>query len=141
MKIVKWRNEPSVFDLMNSVFENDFNTNGKYYNYSPATNVVENENGYELELASPGLSKEDFKISVENNVLTISSEKETTEEHKDKNYTRKEFVLNSFSRAFTLPKSVDVEKIKAEYKDGILKVDIPKKEVETTRLIKEISIN
>ncbi len=141
MKIVKWRNEPSVFDLMNSFFENDLNFENKFSNYSPATNVVENENGFELELASPGLAKEDFKISVENNVLTISSEKEVSNEQKERNYTRKEFMVSSFSRSFTLPKTVDVDKIKAQYKDGILKVELPKKAEETTKIQKQIAIN
>jgi HSP20 family protein len=141
MKIVKWRNEPSVFDLMNSFFENDLNISNRSGNYSPATNVIENENGFELELASPGLSKEDFKINVENQVLTISSEKEVNSEQKEKNYTRKEFMISSFSRSFTLPKSVDIDRIKAEYKDGVLKVELPKREEENTKIQKQISIN
>lgn len=141
MKIVKWRNEPSVLSLMNSIFDNDLSNFERFNNYLPATNVVETENGFELELASPGLSKEDFKIDIENNLLTISSEKEINNEHKEKNYTRKEFMVSSFSRSFNLPKTVDLDKIKAEYKDGILKVELPKKEEENTKITKQISIS
>lgn len=92
---------------------------------APAVNVVENENGFRVELAAPGFQKTDFKLNLEGNRLTISSEKEQKEEEK---YTRREFVYGSFQRTFTLPTSVDTEKIAAIYQDGILMVELPRKE-------------
>ena len=84
------------------------------------------------------MKKDDFKIDLENQVLTISSEiKEETEETEN-NYTRREFVYNSFSRSFTLPKSIVSEKIKADYKDGILKISLPKNK--ETKLSREIKV-
>ena len=97
----------------------------------PAVNIKETENSYEVEMAAPGMKKEDFKIELDRNILTISSEK--TEEHEengeDEKYSRKEFSYQSFQRSFNLPKEVvDEEKIKAEYKNGVLHLVIPKKE-------------
>jgi HSP20 family protein len=96
----------------------------------PAVNIRETEDSYEVEMAAPGMKKEDFRIELDNNILTISSEK--TEEHEEngkEKYSRKEFSYQSFQRSFNLPKEVvDEEKIKAHYKDGVLLLTIPKKE-------------
>jgi HSP20 family protein len=143
MKLVKWQNEPVFPDFFSRFFSDDFET---YFNKPncglvPAANVVENENAYEIEFAVPGMGKEDFKINVENNVLTVSSEKETKNEVQEKNFTRKEFAYGSFSRSFTLPKTVDVDKISAGYENGILKVALPKKEEAKTQLNREIKIS
>ena len=96
----------------------------------PAVNIRETEDSYEVEMAAPGMNKEDFKIELDNNLLTISSEK--TEEHEDngkEKYSRKEFSYQSFQRSFNLPKEVvDEEKIEAHYKNGVLHLTIPKKE-------------
>src|SRR5262245_69411 len=81
----------------------------------PAVNVNETETGYELEVAVPGLTKKDFNITVENGVLTISAEKETTSEEKQENYTRQEFSYSTFSRFFSLPEGVNEEDVKANY--------------------------
>ncbi len=95
-------------------------------NSLPAVNVKENEKQFELEVAAPGMKKEDFKIELDNNILGISSEmKHESEEEKDK-YTRREFRYSSFRRTFTLPDSVDSEGISASYNDGVLKIQIPK---------------
>jgi len=129
-------------DLMNSFFENDpINLFGRNNCSVPATNIVENEDSFELELAVPGLNKEDFRIDIENNTLTISSEKKEEKEVKEKNYTRKEFAHGSFSRSFVLPKSVNTEKISAEYKNGILVMNIPKKEEEKASIKRQIEIH
>jgi len=94
----------------------------------PKVNIRDKADGFELELAVPGMKKEDFKVEVDSDVLTISSEiKEEAQEKTDK-YTRKEFFQSSFKRAFTLPDSVDGSKIDAAYEDGILKLTLPKKE-------------
>jgi HSP20 family protein len=96
----------------------------------PAVNIKETENSYEVEMAAPGMKKEDFKIELDNNVLTISSEKseEWKDNGKDK-YSRREFSYQSFQRSFSLPKEVvDEDKIEARYKDGVLLLSIPKQE-------------
>ena len=92
----------------------------------PAVNVHETEKSYEVELAAPGLSKKDFKITAEEGILTVSSEKNEEKEQKEKDYTRKEFEYSSFSRSFTLPQNINEEDIKATYEDGILKLTIAK---------------
>ncbi|MBU8882950.1 Hsp20/alpha crystallin family protein [Kaistella sp. DKR-2] len=97
----------------------------------PSVNVKELDRSFEIHVAAPGIKKEDFKINLEQNVLTISSENSTENEEKDENgaFTRREFNYSSFSRAFTLPETADPEKIEAAYEDGILKITVPKKEV------------
>ena len=94
----------------------------------PAVNITENKENYKLALAAPGLKKDDFKIDVEGNMLTISSEKEESREAKESRYTRKEYSYSSFARSFTLPEEVNQEKIEAHYQDGVLNVTLPKKE-------------
>lgn len=94
----------------------------------PAVNIVENETGYELEVAVPGMKKEDFKIELKEGMLTIAAEKEEKKEEVKKNYTRKEFSISAFSRMFTLPENVRENEIGAEYKNGVLHLSIPKKE-------------
>jgi HSP20 family protein len=107
----------------------------------PAVNIVENKDEYRIDVAAPGLNKEDFKISLENNVLTVSSEKEQKSEEKDEKFMRKEFSYFSFSRSFTLPVTVNAEKIKASQKDGILQIAIPKKEEAKEKPLREIKIS
>ncbi len=81
-----------------------------------------------MSFAVPGMKKNDFKIDVTGNLLTISSEKEENKEEKDENYSRQEYNYSSFSRSFTLPEEVNKEKIDATYVDGVLKLVLPKKE-------------
>jgi HSP20 family protein len=95
----------------------------------PAVNIKETLDNYEVEVAAPGMTKKDFRVVLEGNVLTISSEKETKEQSEDVRYTSREFSYQSFSRTFTLQKDVvDTEKIQAKYEDGVLHLLIPKKE-------------
>ncbi|MBU4537653.1 MAG: Hsp20/alpha crystallin family protein [Weeksellaceae bacterium] len=107
----------------------------------PSVNVKELDSGFEIHVAAPGIKKEDFKINLERDVLTISSEKQTENEEKDENgaFTRREFNYSSFSRSFTLPEAADPEKIEAAYEDGILKITVPKKEV-TMQNMKTIEV-
>ena len=96
----------------------------------PAVNIKETENSYDVEMAAPGLKKDDFKIELDSNVLTISSEKseETQEGNGNEKYSRREFSYQSFQRSFTLPKEVvDEDKIEAHYREGVLQLRIPKK--------------
>jgi HSP20 family protein len=94
----------------------------------PSVNVTQSENGFNIELAAPGLNKEDFKINVEKDRLTVSSEKQHEEEVSEEKYTRREFNYSSFSRSFYLPKSIDREAIEASYENGVLKLSLPKKQ-------------
>ena len=109
----------------------------------PSVNIKESNTSFELEVAAPGLEKKDFKVVLENNVLTISSNKENKVEEKDSEgkYTRKEFNYASFSRSFTLPSEiVQGDRISATYNDGILKISVPKKEEASLKACREIKI-
>lgn len=94
----------------------------------PAVNISERKDDYLVSMAAPGLKKEDFKIDVEGNMLTISSSKEEESEEKEEKFTRREYSYSSFERSFTLPDEVNKEKIDAQYKDGVLNLVLPKKE-------------
>ena len=128
MSIVK-RNNLVFPALMNEMFKPDwFGGMENLANPVPAANIKANEKDFELELAVPGRKKEDFNIEIGKDVLTVSFEVKTEETENTATYTRREFSLRSFKRAFTLPDSVDVDKIDAAYVDGILKFTLPKKE-------------
>lgn len=105
----------------------------------PAVNIVENEKNYELELNVPGRKKEDFKIKLEKDMLTVSFESEKQKTEETKKFIKREFVTQSFSRSFTLDDKINTEAIEAKYEDGILKLMLPKKE-ELIVQPKEISI-
>lgn len=97
-------------------------------NSSPAMNVKEHEEGFEIELASPGFDKKDFKISLKDHVLEVSAEREKEESEKDSKYARKEFNYHSFRRALQLPNTIDESKdVKATYKNGILRLSVRKR--------------
>ena len=106
----------------------------------PAVNITEQKGEYLVSLAVPGMTKEDFKIDVDGNMLTISSEKEESKEEKDKTFTRKEYNYSSFRRSFTLPDEVNKEKIDARYEDGELKISLPRKEEAKKPAAKHIAV-
>jgi HSP20 family protein len=106
----------------------------------PAVNITEEKDEYQVTLAAPGLKKEDFKIDVDGNMLTISSEKEETKDEKDKKFTRKEYSYSSFSRSFTLPDEINREKIDAKYEEGILKISLPRREDSKRSSAKQIAV-
>ena len=146
MTLMKKSNFPF---LWNEKWMTDFFDNGRFFdsdmmkmmaNPMPAVNIVENEKEFVIELAAPGLTKKDFNVAVENGVLTISAEKEIEKENLKKNYTRKEYSFNQFLRSFTLPENVSDEKIKAHYEDGILKLQVAKKEAAKLPVKKEITV-
>jgi HSP20 family protein len=107
----------------------------------PAVNIREDEKKYFLELAIPGMDKKDLKIDINEDVLTISSENKSETEENRNGYKRKEFSYSSFSRNFYLPENVEREKIEANYKDGILSVELPKQEEEKNKISREIKIS
>ncbi len=130
--------------LFNDFFDNDFwMTNTKKNVTAPAVNVIDEEKDYKVEVAAPGMTKEDFQIKLDNdNNLIIALEKKTqTEDHDKKNhkYLRREFSYSKFQQAFTLPEDVEKDKITAKMNDGVLTIDIPKKEpapvIDTSRMI------
>jgi HSP20 family protein len=132
---------PSIVDefFSNDLFPKFFIESEKMSNM-PAVNIVEGKEDFRIEVAAPGLEKNDFKIDLDNNVLTIISEKEMKSEEKDDQYMRREFSYSSFSRSFALPDSVNEEKISAKHKDGVLTIHIPKKEEAKVKPVKEIKI-
>ncbi len=108
----------------------------------PAVNVKENEDGYTLELAAPGMNKEDFRVEVHNNQLTLSSEKQVqTESGEGTSYSRREFGFQAFTRSFRLPEQVAQDKIEAKYVNGILSVQIPKKEEAKPKPVRSIVVS
>lgn len=123
---------PMLFDdFFNRDLFNWGNSNFSVTNTTiPAVNIKETAENYEVEVAAPGMTKKDFKVELDGNALTISSEKSDEKEEKEgENYSRKEFSYQSFQRTFTLPKGVvDVDKIQAKYENGLLHLLIPKKE-------------
>ncbi len=141
------RNEsyfPSFFDRFWNNELMDWNrSNFSSTNTSlPAVNVKETDDDFIIELAAPGMNKKDFKISFNNNVLTISSEVKDEKEESDDNYTRKEFSYQSFQRSFTVPENiVNGEKISAKYNEGILNIVLPKREEVKPQPEREIKIS
>lgn len=136
---------PTLFDsgwmdkFFNAPLDEFFNF-GKVMNV-PAVNVTETEKDYRLSIAAPGLEKKDFKVDAFDEMLTISAEKEKEEKEVKDRYNRREYNYSSWSRSFTLPENCDFGKINAEYKNGELKILIPKKEVKEPKKVKNISVN
>ena len=145
MAIIKKSEWPS---LMHGSWLSDFFDNDRFFDSDwvknqsvPAVNVKESEKGFEIEVAAPGLSKKDFNITVENRMLTISSEKEEEKEMKDQEYTRREFSYSSFSRSFALPENVSDENVNAVYEDGVLKLQLTKKALPKEKARKAIEVH
>ncbi len=107
----------------------------------PAVNVTETNGNYQVMLAAPGLKKDDFRIDVDGNLVTISAETTSEKEEQDKQFTRKEYNYSSFSRTFTLPENIDRDKIEAVYENGELKLMLPKKGNTPTAEKQQIKIN
>lgn len=127
-------------NLLDEMLERGFNTGfEKKCGCVPATNILEKEDSYEIELAAPGMKKDDFKLEVEKNVLSVVFEKEETEKKEEFEYLQREFEMDGFTRSFTIPETADEEKIKARYDNGILYISIPK--MEKARLSREIKIS
>lgn len=145
MSLVRFSNQlPSLFDRL---FEPDFmdwsNRNFSTTNTTlPSVNIKEGGEVFEVEVAAPGFEKKDFKIELNHDLLTISSEKKVDKEtREDQQFTRREFSYQSFSRSFTLPNIADGEKIAAKYENGILKVVIPKKDEARPKPARQIAVS
>lgn len=106
----------------------------------PPANLVEGKNEFRIDLSAPGFSKEDFNVEMQEGALVISAEKQEETEREDENYKRREFSYNTFTRSFILPENVREDQINAKYENGMLRVVIPKKEMQATSTKKEIMV-
>src|ERR1700742_64702 len=133
MTLVKFNNghknavSPWFSDVFDSLI-NDSVLNDRFVAKTPAVNIAETENEFHIELAAPGLKKEDFKINLDKNVLSVSAENKSENVEEGKKFSKREYNYTSFTRSFNLPESVDHSNINAEYVDGILKLNVAKKE-------------
>ena len=128
-------------DIFGSLFNPEPYVSKRVISQIPSVNIAETENEFYIELAAPGLQKEDFKIALDKEQMTIigARKEDSPEENDTRSYTRKEFDYNSFTRTFKLPETADQNNIQAEYKDGILFVRITKKK-EAKIQVREISV-
>lgn len=144
MALVKFRNKDMFPSIFNDFFDRDLFdlTNTSFMNSTlPAVNIKESKDDYLVEVAAPGMNKEDFKVELENNFLVISSEKEDKKEEESREFTRREFSYQSFKRSFSLPKTIEEGQIEATYSDGVLKIKLPKREEAKEKPKRLISIN
>ena len=100
---------------------------GEFEKMLPAVNILERKNDYAIEFAAPGFRKEEFKVEVDEGILSVTAEREEEKSQDEERFTRKEFSYNSFKRSFTLPQNINTDKIEAHYTNGILKLEIAKK--------------
>lgn len=145
MKLIKKRNYNPVFpSFFDDVFTRDFfqrDFNPSTLSSTPKVNISENDESYKIEVAVPGLKKEDFNLELENDLLTVSFENKQESSEEDDRYTRREFSYTSFSRSFTLPEGkVNVDEVGAGYEDGILTLTLPKLEEVKTKSKRTIEI-
>lgn len=148
MSLMKRNNPefPSIPSLLDNLWSRDWmdwsNLNFSNTNTTlPAVNVSETDDEFHIDLAAPGMKKEDFKIHLDDNVLTVSSERKEQKEEKNDYYSRREFSYQSFQRSFTLPEyKVERDKVAAKYVDGILHISIPKREEAKPKPAREIEI-
>lgn len=131
-----WNPWSDFFDV-DRFFSDGFN---KKMQSMPSVNIKETGKEFKIELSAGGMEKNDFKINVEDDVLTISAEKKEEKKDDNEKYTRREFSYNSFSRSFSLPPNVDSENANASYNNGILTISLPKKAAEQQKRGKEITI-
>lgn len=118
---------PGFNDVFDSIFNDTFFSD-RMVSRIPAANISETADHYHVQLAAPGLKKKDFKINLERNVLSISADQRLENKQEERNYTKREYTYSSFVRSFNLPESADENGIQASYVDGVLAIDIPKRE-------------
>jgi HSP20 family protein len=141
MTIIRWSQPGRLSDIFDDIFTKSMeDIDKKDCDCVPAANIIETENAFEIHIAAPGYRKNDIHVDLENNILSVYCDKNQTE-GQDIKFTRREFGYGTFRRAFTLPKVVDSDKISADYKNGILMVNMPKREEEISRLSREIKVS
>ncbi len=146
MSLVKFRSNAPVFDpfeqFFNEFLEGESLPRKVFRTGSlPAANIKETEKSYHIELAAPGMEKDDFKIEIQEDLLSIRSEQKDEKKETNERFTKREFNYTSFVRSFRLPEEVDIENIAATYTNGILKLEVPKKEVAVKTKVREIAVN
>ena len=141
LPVYKTRSLPGLFDeFFNGNLLPNYIEEGAWKS-TPAVNIYENNEKFEIEIAAPGLEKEDFKIDLKNEYLLVYSEKKDKKEEKEKGkVVRSEFRYSSFQRSFALPKEVDIAAIKASHKNGVLSIELPKKQEFKENLSRQIEI-
>jgi HSP20 family protein len=135
MTLVRFNTQPAFSNVLEHMF---FNPSRQSGNFEPAVNILNQENAFMIELSVPGYQKEEISINLEQQILRISAEAKQKEVDDDK-YLRREFSLNGLNRSFNLPKNIDTEKISADFRDGILKITLPRKQEDVVK--KEIAIS
>ena len=131
MALVRYKRNFEPFPAtFNGLIDRFFNDSMEYdgNNFIPSVDVIESKNGYEIHVAVPGMDKKDINLELNDNTLTIKGERKITNKNDEKNYRSIETQYGAFTRTFQIPKDVNESKIDASYKDGILKVDLPKDE-------------
>jgi HSP20 family protein len=140
MSIIKYNSALNDFvpTTFSNIIDRFFNesvarSGGSVYAFTPRVDIIENEKSFEIMVAVPGMNKEDFSIDINENYLTVSGERKFTKERKENAFRSIETQYGSFSRSFSLPENIDINKIEAEYKNGILEIVLPKDEKNTLR--------
>ena len=157
MTIMKWKKPqngmsrkdelfPAFPSLLDEILRTDDLFGGRFWTNEfardlPAVNIVQNPGDFEIELSLPGYGKDNIRVEVEGDMLVISGEYKKEDAEKRDRFTRREFGMGSFKRTFTLPEDVDPEKIAAKYEDGILRVNIAKKENAVNKTSRQIMIS
>jgi HSP20 family protein len=148
MTLIKFNNRlarkfdarPMFADFLNEIYSDVLTPESKL-NSVPAVNITEAKYKFMVAVAAPGLSKEDFKINIENDVLTISAEKKEEVKEEQNNFSRREFSYTSFQRSFNLPETVNTENVNASYENGILTLNIPKKDEAKAKQVLEVKVS
>ena len=147
MQLVRFNPIRDIFSLRNrnnNIFDDLFYPNRRgdekltMWNWKPVVDIYDNEDKFVINAELPGVDKKDIVIDVKDRLLTLKGERSSEKEVKEDKYHRRERAYGSFERVFTLPAEIDPDQIKADYKDGILKIDIPKPEVQKP---KQITVN
>lgn len=143
MTIIRWKQRPALSNMMDNLFDREFMTGfERSCGCVPATNILEKDDSFEIQLAVPGMKKEDFHMEVENNVLTVTYERKEEEGQKfEDNFLRREYLPENFTRSFTIPKNVAIENIRARSENGMLFIAVPKLEPKKEKLTKKIEIS
>lgn len=150
MTLIKFKNggsnldRPLIPSFIGDFFSDFMNTDlmtRDVFRSVPAVNISETPEKFMVDVAAPGMEKKDFKIEVENGILRISVEKKSEVTNEDQKFTRKEFSYTSFDRTFTLPEQVNAEAITAEYENGVLKLQLPKREEAKKKPVREITVS
>lgn len=146
MSIVRYNSALNEFvpTSFNNLIDRFFNesltrTGGSQYSFVPRVDIIENEKAFEIQVAVPGVNKDDFKLDLNDSFLTISGERKFTKEKKENNFHSIETQYGTFSRSFSLPENVDASKISAAYNNGILEIVVPKDEKKVLKTTIKVS--